>query len=393
MQYRPFGKLDFQVSALGFGAMRFPTKDGQIDEVESTKMIRYAIDQGVNYVDTAYPYHDGASETFLSRALRDGYREKVKLATKLPSWLVKTADDFDRYLNEQLERLQTEYVDFYLLHALNRGWWEQQRDLGVREWAEKAMADGRIRHLGFSFHDGPDAFKPIVDGYDNWAMCQIQYNYMDVNNQAGIEGLKYAASKGIAVVIMEPLLGGKLTAPPQPVQSIWDEASQKRSPAEWALQWIWDQPEVATILSGMSSMEQTRENVELAAKSGAGLLSQDELALYDRVRDTYKKLIAVPCTNCRYCMPCPMNVDIPGNFGNYNDGITYDKPDASRGQYGWWKNAHEMGIMPVDVRAGGCIQCGACEAKCPQSISISKWMPKIHEVLSEGKPFVLELEG
>lgn len=392
MQYRPFGKLDFQVSALGFGAMRLPVKDGKIDEEQATRMIRYAIDRGVNYVDTAYPYHNGTSETFLGKALKNGYREKVKLTTKMPSWLIQTAADFDKYLDEQLKRLQVDHLDFYLLHALDKGRWTKLRDLGVREWAEKAIVSGRFGHLGFSFHDGPEVFRSIIDDYDHWALSQIQYNYMDVENQAGTAGLRYAASKGIPVVIMEPLLGGKLTTPPQPVQAIWDSAATKRSPVEWALQWLWDQPEVATVLSGMSSMEQVEENVALAEKSGIGLLSREEQALIAKARETYRNLIAIPCTNCRYCMPCPNHIDIPANFANYNDGITYDKPEHSRGQYGWWKTAFEQKIAEHDIRAVHCVQCGACEAKCPQGIPISRWMPVIHRVLGEGEPFVLKLE-
>lgn len=391
MQYRPFGKLDFQVSALGFGAMRLPTKDGQIDEAEATKMIHYAIDHGVNYVDTAYPYHQGTGEAFVGRALKGGYREKVKLATKLPSWLVQTADDFDKYLNEQLERLQVDYVDFYLLHTLNKEWWPKLRNLGVLEWAEKAIASGRFRYLGFSFHDNYDTFKQIVDDYD-WTMCQIQYNYMDVENQAGTKGLQYAASKGLAVVIMEPLLGGKLVGPPPPVQSIWDNAANMRTPAGWAMQWLWHQPEVSTVLSGMSAMEQVQENVALANTAGVGSLRVEEMALYDQVRAKYQELIAIPCTNCKYCMPCPQDIDIPGNFAVYNEGIMYGKPDAARGQYEWWRYAHEVaGIQSHDVRAIQCLQCGECETKCPQGIPISQWMPMIHSVLGEGKPFVTTL--
>jgi predicted aldo/keto reductase-like oxidoreductase len=391
MEYRQFGELDFQVSALGFGAMRLPTVEDKIDEAEATRMIRYAIDHGVNYVDTAYPYHDGASETLLSRALADGYRDKVKLATKLPSWEVQTAGDFDKYLDIQLDRLQLDYVDFYLLHALNKDYWPKLRDLGVIEWAEKAIATGRFRHLGFSFHDDHDTFKQIVDGYD-WAMCQIQYNYIDVENQAGTKGLLYAASKGIAVVIMEPLLGGKLVGPPPPIQSIWDSAASARTPAAWALHWVWDQPEVSVVLSGMSTMEQVEENVALASASSIGTLTANELALYDQVRAKYQELTAIPCTKCGYCMPCPQHVDIPGNFGNYNDGIMYDKPDAARGHYAWQKFAHEeQGILEHDPGAAQCIQCRECEAKCPQAIPISEWMPVIHQVLGEGEPYVLSL--
>ncbi|HEX2953653.1 MAG TPA: aldo/keto reductase [Bacillota bacterium] len=391
MQYRSFGKLDFQVSALGFGAMRLPTLNGKIAEQEATEMIHYAIDHGVNYIDTAYPYHDGESEVFVGKALKDGYREKVKLATKFPSWLAQSAADFDKYLNEQLERLQMEYVDFYLLHALNKENWPKLRDLGVIEWAEKAMANGRFRHLAFSFHDDYDTFKEIVDAYD-WSMCQIQYNFIDAENQAGTKGLKYAASKGLAVVIMEPLLGGKLVGPPQPVQTIWDKATNKRVPTDWALEWIWNQPEVSTVLSGVSSLAQIKENVALAEKSGVGQLTAEELPLYDEIRAKYKELIAIPCTGCRYCMPCPQNVDIPGNIGIYNEGITYDKPESSRGQYEWWKYAYEVQkLFPNDIRALNCVQCGACESHCPQSIPIRKWMKTIHGVLGEGKEYVKKL--
>jgi uncharacterized protein len=263
MQYRKFGNLGFEVSALGFGAMRLPEKHDAIDEAHATGMLRYAVDHGVNYVDTAYPYHAGKSEEFVGRALRDGYREKVKLATKLPSWLVKEAGDFDKFLNIQLARLGLDYVDFYLLHALNKSNWAALRDLGVLDWAEKAIRSGRFRHLAFSFHDDLETFKKIIDEYD-WPMCQIQYNYVDVENGAGTAGLRYAASKGIAVVVMEPLLGGRLIAPPPPVQAIWDAASVRRSAAGWGLHWLWNQGEVATVLSGVSNQAQTEENVALA---------------------------------------------------------------------------------------------------------------------------------
>jgi predicted aldo/keto reductase-like oxidoreductase len=244
MQYRTFGKLDWKPSALGFGAMRLPTTEGdppQIDEAQATRMVRTTIDQGVNYVDTAYPYHNHQSEPFLGRALQDGYRERVKLATKMPSWLVEKADDFDRYFDEQLERLQTDRIDFYLLHTLNDRHWPKLRDLGVLGWAKKAIAHGRIGHLGFSFHDTYEVFQEIVDATDLWTFCQIQYNFMDVEYQAGTKGLQYAASKGLAVVVMEPIRGGHLSKNVPPViQAIWDEAPVKRAPAERALQWVWN---------------------------------------------------------------------------------------------------------------------------------------------------------
>jgi predicted aldo/keto reductase-like oxidoreductase len=378
MQYRRFGKLDWKVSALGFGCMRLPTK-GQhenIDEPEATRMLRYAIDHGLNYVDTAYPYHGGNSERFVGRALKDGYREKVSLATKLPCWEVEASEDFDRFLNEQLEKLQTDHIDFYLLHALNEKIWHKVRDLDVLAWAEGAMADGRIGHLGFSFHDEYAVFKEIVDACD-WTFCQIQYNYMDIENQAGTRGLRYAASKGLAVVIMEPLLGGKLVNPPEPVQELWDTAARKRSPADWALQWLWNQPQVSVVLSGMSTMEQVEQNIASADGSGVNVLTAEELALVEQVRKTYVELCPIPCTKCEYCMPCPNGVDIPRNFEAYNQGVMYDKPDRAREAY--------TGIAE-EARASACIQCRECEELCPQSIPISEWMPRVHEVLGEGQP-------
>jgi predicted aldo/keto reductase-like oxidoreductase len=386
MQYRKFGKLDWKVSALGFGCMRFPIKNKEhanIDEPEATRMLHYAIDHGVNYLDTAYPYHGGNSELVVGRALKGGYREKVKLATKMPCWKVKAPEDFDKYLNEQLEKLQTDHIDFYLLHSLNEKSWPKMRDLGVRKWAEGAIADGRIEHLGFSFHDKYEVFQEIIDAYDRWTFCQIQYNYMDIENQAGTKGLRYAASRGLAVVIMEPILGGRLVRPPQPIQDLWNTSAKKRTPADWALQWLWNQPEVSVVLSGMSTMEQVEENVASADVSGVNTLTAEELALFDQVRETYQGLCPIPCTDCGYCMPCPNGVDIPRNFAVYNQGVMYDKADTSRVEYNNW--------IPENDRASACIQCRECEDKCPQSILISEWMVRVHEVLGEGQPYVCQL--
>ena len=391
MQYRKFGRLDFEVSALGFGAMRLPMKDGAVDEPAATEMIHFAIDQGLNYIDTAYGYHGGESEAFLGRALKGGYRDRVKLATKLPAWMVKDSSDFDRFLNTQLDRLQVDSVDFYLLHSLDAGTWSKIRDLRVLEWAEKAMAEGRFKHLGFSFHDSYEVFKQIVDDYD-WTMCLIQHNYMDVENQAGTKGLKYAASKGMAVAVMEPLLGGKLAFAPEPVQAIWDSAPRKRSAVSWALHWLWNQPEVSVVLSGMSTMQQVKDNIQYASESRVGSLTEEELALYGRVREAYRGLTAVACTQCGYCMPCPQGVDIPRNFSIYNEAVMYDNPGTSRDEYGWWKHAHERDSSRPDIRAAMCVQCVACEAKCPQSIQISKWMPVVHKALGENGPLVKSLD-
>jgi predicted aldo/keto reductase-like oxidoreductase len=364
--------------------MRFPTKNddsANIDEPEATRMLHYAIDHGVNYLDTAYPYHGGNSELFLGRALKGGYREKVKLATKLPCWKVEATGDFDKFLNEQLHKLQTDHVDFYLLHGLNEENWRKVRDPGVLEWAKGAIADGRIGHLGFSFHDKYEAFQEIVDAYDGWTFCQIQYNYMDIENQAGTKGLKYAASKGMAVVIMEPILGGRLVNPPRPIQALWDTAAKKRAPADWALQWLWNQPEVSVVLSGMSTMQQVEENVASASASGINMLTEEELALVAQVSEKYTELCPIPCTKCGYCMPCPNGVNIPRNLNLYNQGMMYDKPDHSREAYTQW--------FPEPERADKCIQCRECEEKCPQSIPISEWMPIVHAVLGDGQPYVL----
>jgi predicted aldo/keto reductase-like oxidoreductase len=384
MQYREFGRLDWKVSVLGYGCLRFPTVDGdyeRIDEEVTVELIRAAIDQGVNYLDTAYDYNRGSAERVIGKALLDGYRNRVRLATKLPCASVHSAEDFDRYLNEQLDRLQTDHVDVYLLHRLNtlEQSWPKMRDLGVFEWAEGAIADGRIGCLGFSFHDAYDVFQEIVDAYDGWSMCQIQYNYMDIQNQAGTRGLQYAASKGLAVVIMEPLLGGKLANPPQPVQALWDTVARQRSPAEWGLQWLWNQPEVSVVLSGMNEMQHLKENIASASSSGVGTLTQGDLALVNSVRERYRQYRGIPCTQCRYCMPCPNGVDIPWSFYFYNRGLMHDDVGYSRTVYSFF--------VPEGSRASACIQCRQCEPKCSQRIPISEWMPKVHAVLSEGEAY------
>ncbi len=383
VKFRKFGRLDWNVSALGFGCMRLPTLDDnpageKVDEKEATRMIRFAIDRGVNYIDTAYPYHKGLSEVILGRALTDGYREKVRLATKCPVWLIRREEDFDKYLDEQLQRLQTDHIDFYLLHGLDRRrWHDVVLKLGLLKRAEAALADGRIRNIGFSFHDDHSAFKDIVDGYHAWTFCQIQYNYMDIENQAGTKGLKYAASKGLAVVVMEPLLGGKLANPPAAVRKVVDEDRKKRSPAELALQWIWSQAEVSVVLSGMTTMEQVEQNLASAGRSGIGSLGKGDLELIDSIRARYRERTPIPCTRCGYCMPCPNGVDIPGNFELYNNGIIHDDMRGSCMSYARFMDEKE--------RASACEQCEECEEKCPQKIRISELMPKVHASLSGDK--------
>jgi predicted aldo/keto reductase-like oxidoreductase len=378
MKYRPFGKLDWQVSALGFGAMRLPVIDDdttRINEPEAISMIRYAIDHGVNYVDTALPYHGGHSEEVVGRALKDGYREKVKLATKILPRFVQTLADFDRILNGQLKRLQTDHLDFYLLHGLNKTPWPKIRDLGIFKWAEGCLKEGKFLHLGFSFHDDFEVFQEIIDAYDRWTFCQIQYNFMDTEYQAGTKGLQYAAEKGLAVVIMEPIRGGMLAKnPPESVLELWASSRWKRSPAEWALQWVWNHPEVSTVLSGMTTMEQVVENVAAADRSEFNILSEEELALVKEVQEEYRKRSPIPCTQCKYCLPCPNKVNIPGILGLYNDAAKYD--DLNRARFLYTIRIQE------DERADQCLDCKECEEKCPQGIPISEWIPKSNELLA-----------
>jgi predicted aldo/keto reductase-like oxidoreductase len=279
--------------------------------------------------------------------------------------------------------LQTGTIDFYLLHALSRDSWEKVQQLGLLHRAEAARDDGRIRYLGFSFHDNLESFKEIVDGYDAWDFCQIQYNYMDIDFQAGTEGLHYAAAKGLAVVIMEPLLGGKLALDLPATRPFWESAAQKRTPAEWALQWLWDQPEVSLVLSGMSTLEQVEENIRSANISGPGIFSFAEVELVARVREVLNGLSPIPCTRCAYCLPCPNGVDIPGNFDVYNRVAMYDLIDDCRREYKQW--------ISDDQKAAACIQCDECLSKCPQQIPISTWLPVVEEVLGLDRPYQYEI--
>lgn len=387
MQYRTFGKLDWKVSALGFGAMRLPTVDGKagnIDQAKVDAMIHRAIEAGVNYFDTAYVYHEQQSEVALGKSLAGGLRDKVRVATKSPVWLINEPGDFDRLLDVQLKRLQTDHIDFYLLHALNRSSWiDRVLKHDVIKHAAAAKADGRIRQLGFSFHDNLETFKTIVDHYDKWDFCQIQYNYMDSTVQAGTEGLKYAAAKGLGVVIMEPLLGGKLALDLPATRPLWQSASHTATPADWALQWLWNQPEVSVVLSGMSTLEQVEQNIASASASGVGTLTAADLALVDKVRAVINSLSPIPCTRCEYCLPCPNGVNIPRNFDAYNKALLYDALADSRNEYKYWISDKEKAEL--------CIQCDECLSKCPQQIPISTWMPIVGEVLGLGREYVKSL--
>ena len=360
--------------------MRLPTTDkdpAHVDEAEAIRMIRYAIDHGVNYLDSAYLYHMGNSERVVGKALKDGYRERMKLATKIPPRSVETPADFDRILNEQLDKLQTNKINFYLLHGLNAESWPKVQKLGVLPWAEKAIASGRIDHLCFSFHDKFEVFKKIIDSYDNWTACQIQYNFMDIENQAGRKGVEYAASKGLAVVVMEPIRGGLLARkPPEAVAKLWQSAPRKWTQAEYALQWVWNQPEISVALSGMSTMQQVVENVASAGRSAPGSLNKDDLALLDKIRLAYRALSPIPCTQCGYCQPCPNGVLIPNIFQTYNEAIMYDDIQMGRFRYNG-----PVGPKPEE-KADNCVECGECEEKCPQKVEVIDWLKKAHEALS-----------
>lgn len=390
MLYRPFGNTGEKVSILGFGAMRLPVIDhhhDQIDVKTATEMLHYALDHGVNYVDTAYVYHGssftspGNSEGFVGEALQGGYRDKVMVATKLVGWSVESREDMDRVLAEQLANLQSEYVDCYLLHGIDAAGWERFRELGALDFLTSAKADGRIRFAGFSFHDDGPAFKPIVDGYD-WDFCQIQYNFMDVDYQAGREGLRYAAERGLGVIVMEPLKGGRLADPvPDEVGRIWEEAPIKRSAAEQALRFVWDDPDVSLLLSGMSTMEQVVENVRIAGEAEPRSLDEADLDLIEKVRSVYSERTLVPCTDCRYCMPCPEGIDIPKVLGIMNDASLYDD----------WMGAGFLynmvsGDMGGTAKASVCTECRQCADACPQQIDVPEMMAECVRRFEEEAP-------
>lgn len=368
MLYRKMPENGDQLSILGFGCMRFPLKGGKIDEERATKQLRYAIDNGVNYVDTAWPYHLGESEPFVGRALTGGYREKVKLATKLPSWTVKTGEDMDRILNAQLERLRTDHINYYLIHGLVGTLWDKMEKLNVLDFLDRAREDGRIINAGFSFHGSVEDFKRIVDAYP-WVFCQIQYNFLDEKNQAGTEGLKYAASKGLGVIAMEPLRGGKLADPiSSAAQDIWNEATVKRTPAEWALRWVWNHPEVTVVLSGMNEESHIEENLRVADEAYPDSLTDDELQLVKKVEQKYRELMKTGCTGCRYCTPCPSGVDIPSCFEIYDNFYLSGNEKEAKLMYA----AKPGGIIRGDVPgyASQCVKCGQCAEKCPQHLDI-----------------------
>ena len=403
MKYRKMGSLGWDVSALGFGAMRFPVdQNSRILVDEAIRMIRYAIDHGVNYIDTAYTYHGGRSEVILGKALQDGYREKVHLTTKLPIWLVRRKPNFERYFKRQRDRLQSN-PDIYLFHGLNKQRFKKLQDLNLIEDMENAKDSGLIKHIGFSFHDSLDVFKDIIDSYQ-WDCCQIQLNYLDINYQAGLKGLRYAGEKDIAVIIMEPIRGGKLAIPDNDLESkpliknVLESSSIQRTMADWALQFLWNQKHVSVVLSGMSTMQQVVENVESASNSGINTLTEPELKAIADLRDAYNKYVVVLCTRCGYCIPCPNGVSIPSVLGVLNE-IAYWGNRARMGYNQMAKSSEDLERRrasgeEVEGAATLCSQCGECLEKCPQQIEIPDMMEKANSIFRDGKSIteILELE-
>jgi predicted aldo/keto reductase-like oxidoreductase len=370
MLYRKMQSTGDDLSILGFGCMRLPTKSGRIDEERATRQLRDSIDRGVNYIDTAVPYHMGTSESFVGRALSDGYRERVKLATKLPPWQTNTREDMDRILGEQLERLRTDRIDYYLLHALNGESWAKVRDLGALDFLEEARAEGRIVNAGFSFHGVLPDFKEIVDAW-GWQFCQIQYNYLDEKMQAGTEGLEYASEKGLGIVVMEGLRGGVLgRSAPREVRAIWDEADVKRTPAEWALRWIWNRPEVHVNLSGMNDEAHIDENLRIAGEAEPGSLTGRELDIVRKAAETHRRLMKADCTGCRYCLPCPAGVAIPDCLRFYNAKLAFRDKQAGL-LYAVFVGGANGGKPAL---ASLCEECGVCVERCPQGLPIPALM-------------------
>jgi hypothetical protein len=385
MRYCRLGKTNLDVSILGFGAMRLPMVGNPrgmagfdpsipIDEPEALKMVHHALEQGINYYDTAYGYHGGQSETFIGKALKS-YRTKVLIATKLPVWNIEKPEDFQRIFDEQMKKLDTGYLDFYLVHGLGRATWAKMKDMGVLKFMDTLRASGRIRYAGFSFHDEVKVFKDIIDSYD-WDMCQIQYNFYDQNYQAGKEGLTYASARGIGVVVMEPLRGGRLVdrIPPE-VQALWDTAPVKRSPAEWAMRWVWNHRDVSVVLTGASTPAQLADHTRIIKDAAPDSLTPQELDLFDRVQAVYRTMLQVDCTGCGYCVPCPSGVDIPHNFQLYNDAFLFKDAEFSTFAYNQF--------LTPEQRASECTECLTCLEKCPQQINIPEELKKVHQTLGK----------
>jgi predicted aldo/keto reductase-like oxidoreductase len=369
MQYREMNGGD-KVSVLGFGCMRFQTnKDGSIKEDKASKQLLYAIENGVNYLDTAKPYHGGRSEPFVGKFLEENkLRDKVFIATKLSYWYIKEKKDMQKHFDEQLKDLRTDYIDYYLVHSLNGKSWAKLKELGVLKFLDKLRKQKKIRNVGFSFHGNIEHFYQIVDDYD-WSFCQIQFNILDTEYQAGMKGYLYAVKNGLSVISMEPLRGGRLAqTPPEKVKDIYDNSGFKRTPAEWALRWVWNYQEITTLLSGMNQMKQIKENIKISKDALPGSMTREELQVIEKATKVYKKLMKIGCTGCMYCLPCPVNVAIPSCFEYYNGYHLYNDEKFKT----WYKN-----FLGDKAKASLCVNCGECVKKCPQGLKIPDLLKKV----------------
>ena len=382
MQYKKFKKSDKKTSLLGMGAMRLPQdEEGRANRDEGIELIRYAIDQGINYIDTAFTYHGGMSERILGQALKDGYREKVIVADKMPVWLIKSDEDVSRYFEKQLKRLELECIDMYLVHNIIQANWQKTKKYNVLAFLDEMKKQGKIKHIGFSFHGDFALFKEVIDAYP-WEFCQIQLNYLYKDQQATLAGLEYARERGIDVIIMEPLKGGRITEKvPPTVQAIWDKAVASgavpadRSPAEWAFKWVASRPGVSLVLSGMSSRKQIDENVAIFSKDDIDEMSEGEMAVLDEVSLEYNSKIKYQCTGCEYCLPCEKKLDIPYIIEKLNSWYAFGKNPSTKLEYKTW--------IAEGYHASDCIHCHECEKKCPQGLPISDIMLDAEEQFGE----------
>ena len=386
MNYRTFPKIDdCKISAIGFGLMRLPLlpNSEEIDKEKTRELVKLAINQGINYFDTAYPYHNGNSETVFGEIVKEeNLRDKIYIADKMPVWNVEKEEDFYKILDEQLKKLQTSYIDFYLLHALNKDSWEKVKKLNGLTVLEKAKAEGKIKHIGFSFHDNLETFKKIVDEYENFEFCQIQYNYIDEDTEKrpqnpGWQGLKYAGKKELGVIVMEPLRGGLLANPPVGVRNIFANAEVPRLPAEWAFRFVWENQEVVTALSGMNSEDQVLVNAAVASTAFPNSMPNAQIEVIKKAQAWFDSKIKVPCTGCRYCVPCPKGVSIPEIFDHYNTasmrGLLEENGKTFLTDY--------KKLVEENHGANQCVNCGACAKLCPQHISIPEMLKEAHNSL------------
>ena len=385
MQYLTFGKDKRKVSVLGFGCMRLPTDTGKMDgivnEKEAERCIRYGIDHGINYIDTAKVYHGGKCEAIVGRILQGGYREKVLIATKLPTWEISTIKDADRIFNEQRKDLKTDKIDAYLIHNLQRSFQDIYLKCKLADWAWKKKEKGEVDYVGFSLHDDYAFFKEIVDSFDRWDFCQLQYNYVGETVQAGTPGLVYAAQKGLSMVIMEPLFGGVLATPAGKMGQLFEKSKKKFNPVDLALRWLWNRPDIATVLSGMSSFEQVKQNIEIAERGTVGNLTAEEQEFIEKLQKAYGESQPIKCTKCAYCIKdCPVGVDIPYNFECYNNHVGAAELEGKKPQdMALFKILYDA--MKPEQRADKCTDCGICEKVCPQKLPIRKLLAQTHKTL------------